>query len=116
MKFIVDVQLPYSVAGFLKDNGFDALHTNDLPDKERICDNYIRELSQRENRTVITKDRDFIDSFVLKSVPEKLLVITTGNIRNKELLSLLKRNLNIIIKMFKECNLIEMNNDSIVGQ
>jgi len=34
MKFIIDAQLPYGVALFLREHGFDAIHTNDLPDKE----------------------------------------------------------------------------------
>jgi predicted nuclease of predicted toxin-antitoxin system len=38
MKFLVDAQLPYGIALFLRDKGFDALHTNDLPDKEYTTD------------------------------------------------------------------------------
>lgn len=35
MKFIVDAQLPYVVAKLIKAKGFDAIHTDDLPNKER---------------------------------------------------------------------------------
>jgi predicted nuclease of predicted toxin-antitoxin system len=52
---------------------------------------------------------------MLKSVPVKLLLITTGNIRNKQLFSLLEQNWNKIIEMFKTCNLLEMSNTSIIG-
>ena len=56
MKFLVDAQLPYGVALFLRDMGFDALHTNDLPDKERTSDSQIRSITISDNRIVITKD------------------------------------------------------------
>ena len=52
MKFIVDAQLPYGVAQMLREKGFDTVHTNDLPDKERTTDNYIRDISVKENRIV----------------------------------------------------------------
>jgi predicted nuclease of predicted toxin-antitoxin system len=35
MKFIVDAQLPMEIARILKNRGFDAIHTDDLPDKEK---------------------------------------------------------------------------------
>ena len=65
MKFIVDAQLPYRIALFLRDKGFDALHTNDLPDKEYTKDSQIRDISVSENRIVISKDSDFVDSHIL---------------------------------------------------
>jgi len=115
MKFLVDAQLPYQMALFIRWKGFDVLHTNDLPDKERTSDDYIRTISQQENRIVITKDTDFIDSFMLRSVPAKLLLIATGNIKNRQLFYLLEQNWNEVIRMFETCNLIEMNNTSIIG-
>jgi len=115
MKFIVDAQLPFQMSLFIQHKGFDAIHTNDLPDKERTSDDYIRSLSQRDDRIVVTKDSDFIDSFMLKSIPKKLLLITTGNINNRQLFDLLDRNWDKIIKMFEACNLVEMNNTSIIG-
>ena len=34
---------------------------------------------------MITKDRDFVDSFVLRGEPAKLLLVSTGNISNRDL-------------------------------
>ena len=115
MKFIVDAQLPYRMALFIRHKGFDVLHTNDLPDKERTSDDYIRIIAQQDDRIVITKDSDFVDSFTLKSIPEKLFLIITGNIKNPQLLLLLEQNWNEIIETFKTCNLVEMSNTSIIG-
>ena len=116
MKFIVDAQLPYGIALFLRDKGFDALHTNDLPDKEYTTDTQIRTIAVSENRIVITKDYDFVDSFILTKIPEKLLIITTGNIKNKQLFSLWKNNLELIIFLFETHDLVELSNDDIIAQ
>ena len=116
MKFIVDAQLPYGVAQMLREQGFDTVHTNDLPDKERTTDNYIRDISITENRIVITKDYDFLNTHILKSIPQKLLIITTGNIKNKQLFELLSKNLQSICSLFQTCNLIEINNDTVIGK
>lgn len=48
MKFIVDAQLPYQLAIFLNYKGFNAIHTDDLPDKERTTDNEIREIATND--------------------------------------------------------------------
>ena len=116
MKFLVDAQLPYGIALFLRDKGFDALHTNDLPDKEYTTDSQVRNISVSENRIVITKDYDFIDSFILKKIPEKLLIVTTGNIKNKQLFSLWKNNWELIVFLFETHSLIELSNDDVIAQ
>jgi len=116
MKFLVDAQLPYGIALFLRDKGFDALHTNDLPDKEYTTDSQIRNISVSENRIVVTKDYDFVDSFILNKIPEKLLIITTGNIKNKQLFSLWKNNLDLIVFLFETHNLVELSSDDVIAQ
>ena len=47
----------------------------------------------RENRVVVTKDNDFVTFFLLRGVPPKLLLISTGNISNDVLSKLLAANL-----------------------
>jgi len=116
MKFLVDAQLPYGLALLLRDKGFDTLHTNDLPDKEYTTDSQIRNIAVSENRIVITKDYDFVDSFILKKIPEKLLIVTTGNIKNKQLFALWKNNLELIIFLFETHNLVELSNDDVMAQ
>lgn len=41
MKFLVDAQLPRRFAGWLTDAGYDALHTLDMPLKNRTPDREI---------------------------------------------------------------------------
>lgn len=82
MNFLVDAQLPRRLAYRLREFGHEAVHTLDLPRGNRTPDAEIKELSLREKRVVITKDGEFVDSFILQSMPYKLLLITTGNIKN----------------------------------
>ncbi|MEC4884839.1 MAG: DUF5615 family PIN-like protein, partial [Scytonema sp. PMC 1070.18] len=56
------------------------MHTKDLPLKNTTPDAEINALSIKENRIVITKDKDFLDSFLVNKQPFKLLLVTTGNI------------------------------------
>ena len=115
MKFLVDAQLPYRLSQLLRERGFDSIHTDDLPDKERTSDEEIRTISHKENRIVITKDDDFLDSFFVRSVPRQLLLVTTGNIKNKKLYELFSKNFDAMIKMFEEYNFIELNNIDVIG-
>ncbi len=76
MRFIVDAQLPKSLSDFLKWKGFDSVHTLELPDKNNTKDEWINKLSISEKRIVITKDIDFLESFLIKSEPKKLILIS----------------------------------------
>jgi predicted nuclease of predicted toxin-antitoxin system len=88
MKFLIDAQLPMGLARLLKVAGYDTVHTLDLPQKNATPDTEINSISSSQNRIVITKDRDFLDSFLIQQKPYKLFLITTGNINNNELMNL----------------------------
>ena len=115
MKFLIDANLPFKLAKVLKEKGFDIIHTDDLPDKERTKDNEIRKVSVDQDRVIITKDSDFLDSHIVQGIPSKLLLITTGNIVNKVLLDIFDKNFETIISLFNSYDLIELNNEQIVG-
>lgn len=115
MKFLIDAQLPYALSKFLENKGFDVIHTDNLPNKEYTTDNEIREISVIENRIVITKDSDFLDSFYVKAIPAKLLLVSTGNIKNKALISLFDSYIEKIIELFKDHSFVELDNYEILG-
>ena len=69
MKFIVDAQLPKTLARLLCEKGFDAVHTSELADGNDTTDDEINRLSLVEERIVISKDADFYDSFTAKKEP-----------------------------------------------
>lgn len=85
MRFIIDAQLPRRAVGWLRAAGCDAVHTLDLPDGNRTSDVGIIDLAARDERVLITKDADFVDSHTLHGRPAKLLLVSTGNISNGEL-------------------------------
>jgi predicted nuclease of predicted toxin-antitoxin system len=114
MKFLVDAQLPVRLARVLQSAGWDTIHTQDLPRRNATPDSEINFLSIQESRIVITKDRDFLDSFMIKQQPYKLLILTTGNINNNQLVDLFMNNLPQLAELFQEHSLIEMNRDTIV--
>ena len=74
MKFLVDAQLPRRLAHLLRDAGHDAAHTLDLPDGNRTTDDQILDVAESAQRVVVTKDADFVNSFLLTGRPEKLLL------------------------------------------
>lgn len=115
MKFIVDAQLPAALSKFLAKKGFDVIHTDDLPNKEFSSDKEIREISLKEKRIVITKDADFLDSYYITGVPERLLLVSTGNIKNKDLILLFDSNMKQIVELFDDHSFIELTNTELLG-
>ena len=93
MKFPMDAQVPRRLARILDSRGHDARHTLDLSEGNRTTDARICEVADEEERLVVTKDRDFVDSFFLRGSPSRLLLLTTGNIRNEELIEIFLRRL-----------------------
>ena len=116
IKFTVDAQLPKRLSDFLIINGYDPIHTLDLEHKNKTKDREIIENSLQENRVVITKDYDFLESFILKGEPQKLIIVKTGNISNNELMKLFSSHLDTIIKMITRSSLVEIHKDEIIEQ
>ncbi len=114
MKFLVDAQLPVRLARFLESAGYDTIHTKDLLNKNATSDTEINAVSIRDNRIVITKDSDFLNSFLTIKEPYKLLLVTTGNINNLELEALFAANLESLVELFNSNSYIEMTRDSII--
>ena len=114
MKFLIDAQLPMRIANLLDNLGYDVIHTKNLPLKNATPDSEINKLSILEQRIVITKDKDFLDSFLIKQEPYKLLLITTGNISNKQIEQLFLQNITQIIELFLTDDFLEMTRDSLI--
>ncbi len=113
MKFLVDAQLPRRISHRLRGYGHDAVHTLDLPDGNRTSDAAINHLSLTEARVVVTKDSDFVDSLLVRGVPYKLLLVSTGNIKNSELEDVLFDNLDVLVDGFKSYTFIEIDRTAL---
>jgi len=114
MKFLLDAQLPKKLCEFLKWKGYDALHTLDLPNKNKTKDSQINQISIEQKRVVISKDLDFIESLLISNKPYKLIYVSTGNITNKELLELFGKNIEGIVKSIRKNRLIEITDKNII--
>lgn len=70
--------------------------------------------SMREQRVVITKDADFIYSFLVLGQPHKLLLISTGNIANTELMTLLRAFLSSICDELASHDFLELDRTGLI--
>jgi len=114
MKFLIDAQIPRRLAIQLQRAGFETTHTLDLPDGNRTSDNALIELSITTEAVLVTKDSDFVQSFLLKREPWKLLLVSTGNIGNDELLTLFERNIGQVVAAFESFDFVELNRTSLI--
>ena len=71
-------------------------------------------LSMRDSRIVMTKDSDFVDSFLLSRQPYKLLLISTGNIKNADLESLLVSQIPAIATAFATDDYLELTRTALI--
>lgn len=102
MRVLVDAHLPKRLSEFLSAHDIESKHTLDLPKKNATPDPEIIRFADDENRIVISKDSDFLDNYILDGSPKKLLIVSTGNINNQNL-----------IRLFEENSVIEINEEDI---
>jgi len=114
MKFIIDAQLPRRLVFVLRNAGYDAIHTLDLPQQNTTSDTEIINIAIQEDRVVVTKDADFVETFILSQRPPKLLVIATGNIRNAALESLFLSALPAIVAALSTHCYLELTRQALV--
>ncbi|MFI5386192.1 MAG: DUF5615 family PIN-like protein [Fimbriimonadales bacterium] len=114
MKFVIDAQLPRRLCGLLAEYDHDACYTLDLPRQNRTPDDELTSLADRERRVLVTKDDDFVSSHVREKRPNKLLLISTGNIANDDLLSLVRANLDVIVESFETRSFLELSRTYLI--
>ena len=83
MKFLIDAQLPPSLKQLFIDKGYDCIHTLDLERGNDTPDQIINKLSVEQQRILITKDSDFVDSFIINSEPYKLIMVSWAILQKK---------------------------------
>lgn len=114
MKFLVDAQLPRRLALWLQQRGHDVIHTLDLAQQNRTPDTFLLTLARNEDRVLITKDTDFAITHELGQGPPKLLLITTGNIHNNELLAIFVRHEEALFRLMAQHTFIELNRSQLI--
>jgi predicted nuclease of predicted toxin-antitoxin system len=96
-----------------EEHGHDTLHTLDLPLGNRTPDSEIVARANRDGRIVVSKDSDFVQSFLLTGQPA-LLLVSTGNVSNVELEGLIHRNMAAIEKAFVSARYVEVTRSTLI--
>ena len=71
------------------------------------------EAADADDRVLVTKDGDFRDSHRLRASPRRLLIVTTGNIGNDELLGIFTRHLDVLVTALESAGMVELGYDSV---
>lgn len=114
MRFLLDAQLPVRLARALRSAGHDVLHTSDLPRGNASTDDEVCEVADEQERVVVTKDRDFRDSHLLRRTPRWLLIVSTGNLSNTALLALFEEHGAAVVSALQEADFAELGPDVLV--
>lgn len=105
MKFICDVHISLKLAKHISNQGFECIHVNTILDKWFTADSAIAKYVDLYNYTLITKDFDFKNSFLISKSPKKLVKINLGNISNQELMTIFDQFISEIETIDKNNNL-----------
>ncbi len=110
MKFIIDENLSPELTHIFIDAGLEAYHINEMKahSKQRILDDQLRRLIIQKGYIIVTKDDDFVKSYVSRKVPEKLIFIF-GLDKKASLLKRMKEVVPKIHKMISIHDFIEIN-------
>lgn len=113
-KFLLDAQLPIRLKKVFAEFEVDTIHTLELPNANASKDSEIVKIAGEGGYIIITKDSDFVESYLLLKKPEKLLFLSCGNIGNRELEKLFHSNLPRIISEFKVNSFIEIDKNDLI--
>jgi predicted nuclease of predicted toxin-antitoxin system len=89
LKFLVDAQLPPSLARWIAAHDHDATHVFDVG-MHTASDAAIWAHAADEDRVLITKDEDFLDRWLLSDAPITLVWVRKGNCSNEVLMTWLE--------------------------
>ncbi len=80
MRFIIDNQLPPSLAARLRDLGHDAVHVVDLG-LDEACDRAIWQVASSQGGVVVSKDEDFLSLSIANPDGPAFVWVRMGNCR-----------------------------------
>lgn len=116
LRFIVDTQLPPKLAKLLASWGFDSIHTTFFPNGHLLSDVEITKITVAEERIVVTKDSDFLETYLLRGAPPSVLLLQFGNIDNAELALLFQINMASIQQLFESgSSLVVFDRQQVAG-
>ena len=86
MKFIVDAQLPPSLAAALREAGYDAAAVREIGLRE-AKDAAVWDYALQNNGVILTKDEDFAERCMASNEAPVVIWLRIGNATNPELLA-----------------------------
>ena len=111
MKLLVDAKLLVEILDQL---GLDATHVDDLPKGDETSDAEISNYVDTHDLMVVTKDIDFYHSYTTVGKLKRLFLITTGNLKNRQLFNLFRNNILVIKNALKRSNFVELSNSGLI--
>ncbi|MBP8920964.1 MAG: DUF5615 family PIN-like protein [Micropruina sp.] len=108
MKFLVDAHLPVRLVDYLVANGHDAIHVSTLSRGFETSDAEITAFADADQRLVVSKDADFVNSHLVAGRPARLLVIKTGNISNAGLIAIFEALLTEVVSAYSAASYVEL--------
>ena len=115
MKLLIDAQLPLLLNAILNELGYNSIHVDSLINGDESSDTEIINYAEEHQLIVVTKDSDFFHFHSLQNKPTKLLLVSTGNIKNKQLLHIFRKNHLQLSELFENVNFIEINSNGIAS-
>ena len=110
----MDAQLPFRLVDRLIAAGHQAVHTRNLPSGNRITDDLVMVIADRDGYVAITKDSDFSTSLCLSGKLRKLWLITTGNLPNESLFRRIDSNLQAVVEALAKHNFLELGLSTLI--
>ena len=109
MKFLIDENITPELATIFNERNLSAFHINDLKSKktQRVSDDQLRRLAIQKEYIIVTKDDDFVKSFVSRKVPEKMIFLYELNNKNV-LLERMKQIINLLPDWIQNHDFIEV--------
>lgn len=109
MRFLIDEQLPSLPVDVLVGRGYEETHVTTLSTNRRVFDSLIVQQSTDSGFVVVTKNVDFLNSYLIKGLPKKIIYVAAGTVKNRELLSLFRQHIVEITNQLNAHNVVEIN-------
>lgn len=114
MKLLLDAQLPTKLCEIFEHLDVKAFHVNDLPNGDHSTDLEITKFADKNRLTVVTKDYDFYHSHMAHENPGRLFLISTGNLKNRQLFDLIRANSQLIKEALSSNKFVELTNEGLI--
>jgi len=114
MKFLIDENVTPQLTVLFAEKNLHAIHINQLKgDKDqRIRDDQLRRLSLYRDYVIVTRDDDFVSSYVDRKVPDQMIFIFNLD-QKKILLEQFARHIHELPDLLRRYDFLEINDRGI---